>query len=106
MSDVPCNGCRRCCHGEGIQIAEHEDHTQWQTEPYPYIQGRLMLAHKPNMDCVYLGDKGCTIHGKQPQQCKDFDCRNFAKQFTYTQVRKSKGFLPLRIWQRGHELGS
>lgn len=37
----------------------------------------LALQQKPNGDCIYLGEKGCTIHGKAPAICKEFDCRRF-----------------------------
>jgi Fe-S-cluster containining protein len=36
-----------------------------------------MLAHKPNGDCIYLGDGYCTIHDMAPAVCKAFDCRKW-----------------------------
>lgn len=62
-----------------------------------------MLAHKPNGDCVYLGDRGCTIQDDKPQMCGEMDCRLIAQHFNYTQARKVKG-LPIAIWHRGKEL--
>lgn len=43
-----------------------------------------MLAHKPNGDCVYLGEVGgagrCSIYDRRPAICRAFDCgRNYAR---------------------------
>jgi Fe-S-cluster containining protein len=54
-----------------------DDADRYQTE---IIAGVVALKHKPNGDCVYLGEDGCTIHGQQPYVCKSFDCRlNYLK---------------------------
>lgn len=103
---VPCNGCTRCCHGDAVRLLPHEDASRWQTEPHPYMPGALMLAHKPNGDCVYLGDSGCTHHEDKPQKCHEMDCRSIAKAMTGTQARKldARGAMRIEIWQRGREL--
>lgn len=112
--EVPCNGCVRCCIGDAVRILSHEDHTQWVTEPHFKIEGARMLAHKPNGECVYLGQysptggrfaddrRGCTIHSNRPEQCHTMDCRNIAKNVTFTQARKLT--LPLAVWRKGREL--
>lgn len=103
---VPCNGCTRCCHGDAVRLLANDDPSQYQTEPHPYMPEARMLAHKPNGDCIYLGDDGCTIHATKPQMCREMDCRLIAAQVTWTQARKldARGRLPIGIWQRGREL--
>jgi hypothetical protein len=39
-----------------------------------YAVGRV-LNRKPNGDCIYLDDNGCTIHDRAPKVCREFDCR-------------------------------
>lgn len=36
-----------------------------------------MLKHKPNGDCVYLDENGCSIHDHAPWVCRMFDCRRW-----------------------------
>lgn len=68
MTDVPCNGCTACCKGWDIDLTEHDYWSQ-------YDQKNGRLTRKPDGSCVYLGDKGCTIHEKAPYVCRKFDCR-------------------------------
>lgn len=104
--DVPCNGCTLCCHNDAIRILPHEDAAKWQTVPHDRIPGARMLAHKPNGDCVYLGERGCTIQHDKPQMCYEMDCRLLARRISWTQVRKlnTDGAFPLAVWKRGREL--
>lgn len=104
--EVPCNGCTLCCHGDAVRILPHEDPTKWQTVPHPFKAGALMLAHKANGDCVYLGPAGCTIQADKPQVCYEMDCRNIASKLTPSEARKhdKRGTLPITIWRRGREL--
>ena len=73
--NVPCNGCYKCCQRDLIFIHPEcgDDDSQYETVIF---QGRKILAHKPNGDCVYLDRKiGCVIHGHAPSVCREFDCR-------------------------------
>lgn len=106
MSDVPCNGCTRCCQGgDALRLLPGDDPAKWRTEPHP-VAGHLMLAHKANGDCYYLGPAGCTIHDDRPQMCRNMDCRNVARALTYTKARKlsEAHVLPMAVWRRGREL--
>lgn len=40
------------------------------------------LARKPNGDCVYLTDGGCSIWHHAPSLCRVFDCRTWYKGFS------------------------
>jgi Fe-S-cluster containining protein len=103
VSEVPCNGCVRCCKKDLVRLLPQDDETQYKTEPHPLpgFEFERVLAHKPNGDCWYLGDSGCTIHETKPTMCRSMDCRNIAERFSWTQARKA-GLLP--VWNRGHEL--
>ena len=103
---VPCGTCTACCHGEAVRLLPHEDASRWQTEPHPYMTGALMLVHKANGDCLYLGDSGCTRQADKPQQCHEMDCRRIAQTVTKSQAKRldAQGGMKIEIWRRGHEL--
>jgi Fe-S-cluster containining protein len=104
--NVPCNLCTRCCQGDAIRLLPMDDADSYLTESHPYFPGALMLAHKPNKDCIYLVQDGCSIHSRRPQQCREMDCRLLAERITYTQARKlsKTNQLKFPVWQRGKEL--
>ncbi len=86
---------------------EPEDMSRgYTTEPHPYIAGALMIAHKANGECVYLGDKGCTIHDGAPALCRAADCRSVAARFDFETAKTLHvmGRLDFRVWDRGREL--
>ena len=78
-ADVPCNGCTLCCRQELIWLhPEDGDPAQWVTEPavHPLSGevGRALAKKSGGAECVYLGDHGCTIHGRAPIICRAYDC--------------------------------
>ena len=99
---VPCDGCTLCCRGDAIRILPNDDPAQFQTAPHDHFKGQLMLAHKPNGDCVYLEEYGCSIHGRAPQMCKEMDCRQLA--LTIKKKDLKRYGLPLRVWVRGRRM--
>jgi Fe-S-cluster containining protein len=60
-----------------------------------------MLAHKANGDCIYLEEKGCSIHGRAPYMCRTMDCRTIPLRFNKPSAEQ--GGL-LAIYLRGLEL--
>ena len=60
-----------------------------------------MLDHKPNGDCIYLGNGGCTIHESKPRMCREMDCRKVAAGLTYTQARTQH---IIAVWNKGKSL--
>ena len=103
---VPCNGCTLCCQGDAIRLLEEDNPDEYITEPHSYIPGALMLAHKPNGDCIYLEEKGCSIHDRAPSLCKSADCRSIAFKYNFETALKlhEMGRIDLRVWDKGNEL--
>lgn len=81
MVDVPCNGCRACCKNERIILSPEngDDITAYKVVPTRKGEGPVewMLQHKPNGECVYLTEAGCSIHDQAPWACRQFDCRKW-----------------------------
>ncbi len=92
VSDVPCNGCTACCKNEfKLLIPEQGDVIESYEHKWidvPKIGRRARLANKPNGECVYLTDTGCSIHDRAPRICRAFDCRRFFKMHTRTERRR------------------
>ena len=65
-----------------------------------------MLAHKPNGDCIYLYDTGCSIHNMAPSLCKSADCRAlaFSYDFETALMLHKAGRIDLQVWDKGNEL--
>ena len=73
---VNCGTCRECCKGDAIFMHPEcgDDASLYATDQY---EGRTILQHKPNGDCIYLDDaKGCTIHDHRPVICRELDSPN------------------------------
>ncbi len=106
IREVPCNGCTLCCQGDAVRLEQEDGAHQYQTEPHPYVPGALMLAHKPNGECVYLENDGCSIHDHAPSLCRAADCRTLALRLPYTEARAlhEMNRLDIRVWDQGHKL--
>ena len=103
---VPCNGCTLCCQGDAVRITEEDNADGYLTESHPYIPNALMIAHKPNGDCIYLNDTGCSIHDRAPSLCRSADCRSLALKYdfdTAMQLHKMKR-IDIRVWDKGKDL--
>lgn len=79
---VPCNGCVACCKHEVVVLfpEKGDDPSQYdcvEIEIEGVVEKRHALRHKDNGDCVYLGEKGCTIYDRTPAVCREFDCRTY-----------------------------
>lgn len=79
-ADVPCAGCTLCCKNELLvlhpEMGDEVTAYEYQVVINPLTgQQACALKQKPNGDCIYLGEHGCTIHGAAPAICKEFDCR-------------------------------
>jgi hypothetical protein len=105
-TDVPCNGCTLCCQGDAVRLQEDELGKGYRTEPHPRIAGALMIAHKPNGECIYLTEGGCRIHATAPALCRSADCRALAIRLDFEAARRLHlaGLLDIRVWDHGREL--
>lgn len=91
-ANVPCNGCTACCRNE-FKLLLPEQGDRVETYEHVYIDTanigrRPMLANKPNGECVYLTETGCSIHDRAPRICRSFDCRKFFRHFSRTERRQ------------------
>jgi Fe-S-cluster containining protein len=77
VANVPCNGCTACCKVQRVILyPQVDDVASYETEESIFQDKTLhVLKQKPNGSCVYLGEKGCTIHYRAPAVCRAFDCR-------------------------------
>ena len=88
---LPCNGCTVCCQGDAIYMHPEcgDDPSEYQTVEY---NGRTILDHKPNRDCIYLErGKGCTIWERRPAICREYDCRSilsWSKKQQFLMIKK------------------
>ncbi len=103
---VPCSGCTLCCQGDAIRLTEEDNPEDYLTEPHPFIPNALMLTHKPNGDCIYLNDNGCSIHGRAPALCRTADCRSIALKYNFETAMQLHrlGRINIRVWDKGKEL--
>lgn len=103
---VPCNGCTLCCQGDAIRLTEEDNPSDYLTETHPYIAGALMLAHKQNGDCIYLDEKGCSIHERAPSLCRSADCRSIALKYDFTTAMQLHNMkrIDIRVWDKGNDL--
>jgi hypothetical protein len=106
IKEVPCNGCTLCCRGDVIRIEDEEKAADYKTEPHPFLPGALMLAHKPDGECIYLAENGCSIHNNAPLICRMADCRSIALRFDFKTARKLHALnkIDIRVWDQGRRL--
>ena len=110
---VPCGTCHACCKGECVVLYPEygDDVASYDTEPAPsdpigvkiYGAERRMLRHKENMDCIYLGENGCTIWERAPAMCKEFDCRKMFRKFTRAERRQFRKVLDSDVMRAGRQ---
>lgn len=78
---IPCNGCTQCCKGPLRSLPLVMDPNPGRFETYK-VGEMIYLANKPNGDCLYLGDEGCTIYEDRPVECRVYDCRRYSHDIT------------------------
>lgn len=92
---VPCNGCTLCCQNDLLILHPElgDDATQYETVQVKNpVTGKpaIALKHKPEGGCIYLNENGCSIHGRAPAICQEFDCRQFYKNILEKYSRKER----------------
>lgn len=106
IKQVPCNGCTLCCQNDAVVLESEDSPAQYKTEPHPFKPGALMIAHKPNGECIYLENGSCSIHDHAPSLCRLADCRSLAIRIDYDRARRlhATNRLDIRVWDQGHKL--
>lgn len=85
--------------GDNVESYEYEVKTL-----APGLTGPV-LKMKLNGDCVYLGEDGCTIHGRAPKICRVFDCRRWFLSKTRAERRRlvRNGHASKEVFDAGRE---
>jgi Fe-S-cluster containining protein len=84
-----------------IRLLPGDDPSLYQTVPHAlYPATQLMLDHKENGDCIYLGEAGCSIHAIKPQMCREMDCRNIGK----LHKKQAERMGILKVWRKGRSM--
>ncbi len=73
-----CGACGRCCRGKIIpltpyevaRLAEHLGTTTTETLERWTTRGGSALAARADGACVFLGEKGCSVHAARPLACR------------------------------------
>ena len=75
---VPCGICRHCCMNSNVDVTyEVTAGVKYRIRKDKGNDGKILLQHRKNKNCVYLGKKGCTLEdSKKPGVCRAYDCRN------------------------------
>lgn len=107
-TDVPCGKCTLCCRTLIVPLADEEYEKYnwaWITKRDGTRLGRALMR-KPDGSCVYLGENGCTIHGKAPHVCQRFDCRELFQKSDRAGRREAvkSGKLPKALFDKGREM--
>ncbi len=100
--EIDCDGCTACCRGhDGVKL-DAEDVGRFRDVAHQDEKGEWRL-NQIDGACVYLVDRGCSIHADAPRRCKEFDCR--AAVITYSAVGIDElvksGGLPLAVVEMG-----
>ena len=78
---MPCNGCTECCRSNQGLVLHPEQGDDVVSYQHRTLAARdtgepvFVLAADQSGQCVYLGDRGCTIYERRPFLCRSFDCR-------------------------------
>jgi len=72
-----CHACNKCCHGKGIQVNPYESmrlssHLGITTTKFRhnYLNGQFLKHKQHSNACIFLGEKGCTVHKDRPLVCR------------------------------------
>ena len=102
VDGLDCNGCTACCHRQLVVLMPEE------MDQFPHVIERGLPVLPRRMmtdDCIYLAEGGCSIHGRAPKVCQEYDCRveflNTPPEERFRQVREAEA--PAAIFRAGRE---
>ena len=95
VADVPCGTCNACCFNKAIFVyADAGDNPAlYDTEPaFNVYYGAMMpmLKHREDGGCIYLTDKGCSIHTRRPAACRAYSCVEQHEMYSRGDKRRMK----------------
>jgi uncharacterized protein len=119
-----CRGCGRCCYGKAIPVNPYEiarlaevlGTTTTDVLARCTTTGGAILAARPDDACIFLGERGCSVHQGRPLACRlyplgllvtpDGDER-FAEVVPHPESAGVYGAAPERVedWLRGQGAG-
>ena len=90
LTPVACSSCHACCQGHQLVVLQpDEDGALLSIREVQTSQGNLRaLQHKPNGDCMHLGEDGCMVHAFKPMMCRIFDCAEYARRWPRARRRR------------------
>jgi Fe-S-cluster containining protein len=75
-----CNGCSRCCHNKAIRVGPYEilrlarrlgiTTTEFIARHTEAGGTMLRMREENNRACIFLDDKGCSVHPDRPLACR------------------------------------
>lgn len=109
---VDCAGCTACCRHDAVLLVEGDDpalYPEAQEIPFNLLTGEpgLMIPHKADGSCIYLGERGCTVYDHRPVMCRVFSCVGFVESVLQQTTRAERradlasGALPQDVWKAG-----
>ena len=103
LPPLQCAGCRKCCLGDTVKLTDGYD------KPSRFkkrlVDGRYELRKGKDGNCIYLGEKGCTIQHRKPLTCRLYDCRvDFESVLRHPDEAKRNARLQIPPLKRGREL--
>jgi Fe-S-cluster containining protein len=65
-----------------------------------------VLRRGADGNCVYLGASGCTIHGRHPAICREFDCGRMYEKTTRAERKRyiAQGWASKRVFDEGRRV--
>src|SRR3954447_5435042 len=73
-----CHACSKCCYGKVIRVGPYEAlrlSRQLGISTTEFLRehteaGGTVLRTREDRSCVFLGEKGCTVHPNRPLACR------------------------------------
>lgn len=113
-ASVKCGTCTACCRRELVLLVDGDDASLYpeaqvlaMENPLTGAPSCVVIPHKEDGGCIYLGDNGCTIYDKRPKMCRVFSCVGFVERVLQNTTRAERrrdlksGELDTDVWEAG-----
>ncbi len=87
---IQCGECTACCRNTMVIL--RDDETGYADTIVRVASGDQyrILQSRPNGDCVYLTNHGCSIHDHKPAMCREYDCREVYMAMIVAKTRRER----------------